>query len=145
MSPDEAAAKLQLEERGLALLRRYDDEPNIAKAIGMVREGFLPRDVAALCELPYDEEDEQPETEGEVKVWECKTPRCRQKGRVATATEAAICPSCRQPMEFLMAVDDEDEISHMRRIRVPMPQGLVDPLERTDKLKAAQAGIGDDA
>lgn len=148
MTPDQAAAKLQIEERGLKLLKLCEAEPAIFKALQAVQSGFSAADVAEMYELEWSaEEDDAPdETEGAINVWECKTTRCRQKGRVSTATDPPQCPSCHQEMEFLMSVNDQEDIGHMRRTYVPNP-GLNDPLARTDRTNAPMTRgemMGDD-
>lgn len=135
MTPDQAAALLQIPERGIELLQRYQEEDNIAKAIQAVQGGFTPSDVAQLYSLPYEASEEEPEAqEGDIKVYECKTARCRQKNRVSTASGDVVptCPSCQQDMYFVMTVADAEEISHMRRTYVPAGR-IADPLARTDK------------
>jgi hypothetical protein len=148
VNPDAAAALLQIEERGLALLQLCNENEDIAKAISNIQSGFEPRDVAKLYGLewtePEPEEPEGPDT-ARINVWTCKTARCRQKERVSTATVQPQCPSCSQPMDFLMAVEYEEDISHMRRTFVPEPR-IKDPLERTDRWRdsAPASSLGDD-
>jgi hypothetical protein len=136
---------LQVEERGIDLLKRVNEDEKLAKAIQQVQSGFDPRDVAQLYGLDWDEENVVSGPTGElgaINVWECKTQRCRQRGRVSTASDAPSCPSCGQKMTWVMEVMDEGEIGHMRRTYVPDP-GLSDPLARTDKTKAPDFAMGD--
>lgn len=136
-TPDQAAELLQLEERGPDLVRRCLSDEKVNKAIQMVASGFSPSDVAQALDLPWSREvhDDSVETqlEGKIKVWECKTLRCKQKGKVSTADEAPNCPSCSVEMSFLMAVDDPREISHMARTRTSA--NIADPLKRTDRTR----------
>lgn len=136
-TPDQAAELLQLEERGPDLVRRCLTDEKINKAIQMVASGFSPSDVAQAMELPWSREAHEDAVEanmeGRIKVWECKTTRCKQKGKVSTADNAPHCPSCGVEMSFLMAVDDAREISHMARTSVVSHAG--DPLARTDRTR----------
>lgn len=144
MSPDQAAELLQIPERGGDLLKRYTEEDNVAKAIQAVQAGFAPHDVCSMYGLPYDPEEAaaleaESDAENPIKVFECKTARCRNKNKVATASapegeevEPPECPTCHQPMTYIMAVEDPDEISHMPRVKVKAPR-MADPLSRTDK------------
>lgn len=144
-TPDQAAEALQIPERGPDLVTRCLNDETIAKAIQMVGGGFSASDVAQALGLPWDKEvyEDQVETdlEGKIKVWECKTNRCRQKGAVSTADEAPDCPSCGIVMVFLMAINDADEISHMRRTTLKVK--ISDPLARTDRNKAPDFAMGD--
>lgn len=137
-TPDQAAELLQIPERGPDLVRRCLEEEAISKAIQMVGAGFGPSDVAQALGLPWSaeahEEFVEEQLEGKIKVWECKTLRCKQKGKVSTADEAPPCPSCGVEMIFLMAVESAAEISHMAR--VSLKSGISDPLKRTDRTKA---------
>lgn len=144
MTPDQAAAKLQIEERGLKLLKLCEEKPEVMRAITALQSGFKPADVAEMFGLDYDPEADQSHanTEGAINVWQCRTDRCRQKGRVSTATEPPKCPSCHKTMDYEMSVDHPEEISHMKRTFVPDP-GLSDPLARTDKTKAPDFAMGE--
>jgi hypothetical protein len=145
VDPDQAAKLLQIEERGPDLVKRCLEDDQIRKAIEMVCSGFTPSDVAQALGLPWNREEYEEvveeSLEGKIKVWQCNTIRCRQKGRVATASAEQDCPSCGQPMKFLMAVDDADEIAHMHRISVGRPN-VKDPLARTDRTKAPDFAQG---
>jgi hypothetical protein len=142
MVPDRAAELLQLPERGLDLLERIEAEPNILKAIERVQMGFDPKAVAAMFHLPFEAEaEEEPQQEG-INVWQCRTPRCKQRERVSTATNRPQCPSCGIDMEFLQNVEDAIEISHMKRTQL-VASGLPDPLARTDKTNAPDHALGD--
>jgi hypothetical protein len=147
LSPDEAAALLQIPERGPDLVKRCLADDLINKAVQMVGSGFTPSDVASALGLPWDKTvyDEEVKTnlEGKIKVWECKTIRCRQKGKVATASASPECPSCGVDMTFIMAVDDPDEISHMARVNMGRPR-VKDPLHRTDRTNAPDFALGDE-
>jgi hypothetical protein len=145
VDPDTAAEMLQIKERGLDLLRRCEDEPFIMKALQNVQVGFAPRDVAALYKLPFNVEEEEHQSVGEIHVWECRTARCRQKNRISTGTQQQTCPSCRQPMHHLMDVDHPDEVAHMLRTFVPDPH-IQDPLHRTDRTRdsAPMSSLGDE-
>jgi hypothetical protein len=147
MNPDQAAEMLQVEERGIDLLKKVNENEKLAKAIQQVQAGFAPADVAQLYGLDWDPEQAGAQSGptgefGAINVWECKTQRCRQKGRVSTASNAPRCPSCGQEMTWVMEVMDEGEIGHMRRTFVPDP-GLRDPLSRTDKTNAPDFAMGD--
>lgn len=145
MTADQAAERLGLPERGIELLERANEEENIFKALQAVQTGFNPRDVCKLYELEWSEPEEQPddEVDGAIQVWECKTPRCRNKNRIATATNPPDCPLCHQAMTFVTSVDEADEVAHMRRIYLRDP-GIGDPLSRTDKTKAPDFAMGGD-
>jgi hypothetical protein len=147
LSPDEAAELLQIPERGPDLVKRCLTDDLINKAVQMVGSGFTPSDVASALGLPWDKDvyegTVKTQLEGKIKVWECKTIRCRQKGRVATASESPVCPSCGVDMAFLMAVDDPEEISHMARLSLGRPS-IKDPLHRTDRTNAPDFALGDD-
>jgi hypothetical protein len=136
-TPDQAAELLQLEERGPDLVRRCLTDETINRAIQMVASGFSPSDVAQALDLPWSreahEESVEASLEGRIKVWECKTIRCRQKGKVSTADDAPSCPSCGVEMSFLMAIDNPEEISHMARVSVTAR--ISDPLARTDRTR----------
>ena len=136
-TPDESAELLQIEERGPDLVKRCLDDPQIRKAVQMVAAGFSPSDVAQALELPWSaelhEEYVEEQLEGKIKVWECKTHRCKQRDRVATADDPPDCPSCGVEMKFLMAVDSPSEIGHMQRINVHT--AIPDPLSRTDRTR----------
>jgi hypothetical protein len=103
----------------------------------MVASGFSPSDVAQALDLPWSRESYETaievSLEGKIKVWECKTHRCKQKGKVSTADLPPTCPSCSVEMSFLMAVDDAREISHMARTSIHANIG--DPLSRTDRTR----------
>jgi hypothetical protein len=145
LNPDQAAEMLQVEERGVDLLKRVNEDETLAKAIQQVQSGFNPADVADLYGIPFDRDSAQPGPSGEIgaiNVWECKTQRCRQRGRVSTGTTQPNCPSCGNQMTWVMEVMDEGEIGHMRRTYVPDP-GLRDPLSRTDKTNAPDFAMGD--
>jgi hypothetical protein len=143
VTPDQAAERLQLEERGTDLLKRCDEDPQIFKAIQMILAGFEPKVVAETYNLDFDEAEVEQEAEGEIKVWECTTNRCRQKGRVSTASEVPNCPSCRQEMSYVTSVMHPEEVSHMRKTFIPDP-GLADPLARTDRTRSEEGMRGDD-
>jgi hypothetical protein len=142
--PDQAAELLQLEERGLELLQRCDEDAKLMKAIQQVVLGFAPRDVAKMYGLDWVEpevEDDGPAPD-KIHVWVCKTNRCMNREKVTTATNPPNCPRCRQPAQWLMDIDTPDEISHMARMSLPNP-GLTDPLARTDRTKAPDHALGD--
>lgn len=139
MTADQAAAMLQIPERGVELLRRYESEDKIAKAIQAIQSGFKPAEVCELYGLPYESNEEDGGDFDEVapiQVYECNTPRCKQKGKVSTASGDTIpdCPSCHKSMNFLMSVFDPAEVSHMARTYVPTG-GIKDPLYRTDRYR----------
>lgn len=144
MNPDQAAELLQLEERGLALLKLCEENDKIYKAIQKVQAGFSPRDVAALYGLDYDVEEEELESTGNIQVWQCRTARCRQRERVSTADDQPDCPGCGKPMHYMMSVEDAEEISHLRRTTVGRPR-IDDPLYRTDRTRenAPVSELGD--
>jgi hypothetical protein len=128
---------LQLQERGRELLARTMQEPEIQQALTAVINGFAPRDVCEMFHLPWDESQAVPEgpaspDEEGINVWECQTNRCRQKGKVATATNPPQCPSCGNNMNFLMVIQDPGEISHMARTDMGGSR-IADPFGRTDK------------
>jgi rRNA maturation endonuclease Nob1 len=139
MDPDEAAELLQIEERGAELVKRCLSDDLINKAIQMVGSGFSPSDVASALGLKWSreayEEHVEESLEGKIKVWQCETIRCKQKGKVATATNAPMCPDCGKECKFVMAVDSADEISHMARMSLGRPN-VKDPLKRTDRTAA---------
>jgi hypothetical protein len=54
MNPDQAAEMLQVEERGIDLLKRVNEDETLAKAIQQVQSGFDPKDVAELYGLDFD-------------------------------------------------------------------------------------------
>lgn len=144
MLPDKAAEILQIPERGMELLDRCENEPKVLKAIEMVTAGFEPADVARKYGLEYEAPEEAGPLENEgINVWECRTPRCRQKGRVATATNEPMCPQCGQPMSFLMNVEDAAQISHMARVTLGRPN-IKDPNYRTDKTNVPDFALGDE-
>lgn len=157
MNPDRAAELLQIPERGLDLLTRFEEEGPIAKAIRAVQAGFAPADVAAMYSLSYDatvlqdeEVSDDDVREGKLFVYECQTKRCKQKGRVATSSispedeehDKPTCPSCSVPMIFLMAAEDEADINHLRRTYLPRAR-IADPLGRTDQGRD-RGGEGDE-
>jgi len=153
LNPDRAAELLQIPERGLDLLTRFEEEGPIAKAIRAVQAGFAPADVATMYGLRYerpvheDEEVSDDEQSGNLFVYECQTNRCRQKGRVATSSinpqdpesEPTLCPSCGQPMVFLLSCEDENDIHHLRRTFLPRAR-IADPLARTDQGRERGSG-----
>jgi hypothetical protein len=53
MSPEEAAALLQIPERGEALLERVERDPNVARAMGEVANGERPEGVAAKYDMTW--------------------------------------------------------------------------------------------
>jgi hypothetical protein len=145
MNPDQAAQMLQVEERGIDLLKKVNEDEKLAKAIQQVQSGFDPKDVAELYGLDFDQGQvvEGPSGESDtINVWECKTQRCRQRGRVSTGGSQPNCPSCSEQMTWVTEVLHEGEIGHMRRTYVPDP-GLRDPLARTDKTNAPDFAMGD--
>lgn len=155
MNADRAAELLQIPERGLDLLQRYEEDEGIRKAIQAVQAGFSASDVARMYNLQFDEEAEDEETvsEGNVHVYECQSKRCRQKGRVATASvlpddenfveDLIKCSGCRQPMVYVRSVEHEDDIGNLRRARSPRAK-MDDPLGRTDKGQGRDTGDEDD-
>jgi hypothetical protein len=145
-TPDQCAELLQIPERGPALVKRCLEDERISKAVQMVASGFSPSDVAQALELDWSaqahEEYVEQELEGKIKVWECTTIRCKQKGKVSTAEEAPNCPQCGREMAFVMAVDSAAEISHMARTSLVV--SISDPLSRTDRTRdsAPEPGPG---
>lgn len=125
MNADRAAELLQIPERGLDLLQRFEAEPQVQKAIQAVQSGFAPVDVAKMYELTYDEELEEEKivSEGDIHVYECQTKRCKQKNRVATCSlgpdedgvlDLTNCPGCGYHMVYVMSVEDEGDIEFRR-------------------------------
>lgn len=152
MTPDTAAKLLQIPERGIELLQRFEEDENIKKAISAVQQGFAPADVASMYELDWDEEeieDDKPEghdDEGHIHIYECTTKQCRQKGRVATSSTGPdpewddpdevqpppSCPSCGQLMHYVMSVVDESDINHLKRTYLPKAR-MHDSMHGVDK------------
>lgn len=162
MTPDRAAELLQIPERGIELLKRFEAEEVIQRAVSAVQQGFTPADVAEMYGLEYeppDPEDEMPEghvPEGQIHVYECTTRRCRQKGRVATSSvgpdddwenpefpgRPPTCPSCHDLMHFVMSVEDEMDITHLKRTYLPKAR-VHDDMHGVDK-SGNRSGAGGD-
>lgn len=162
MTPDTAAKLLQIPERGIELLQRFEEDENIRKAISAVQQGFAPADVARMYELEWDEEEveeEKPEEhdpEGTIHVYECTTKRCRQKGRVATSSVGPdpewgdpeevqpppSCPSCGTMMHYVMTVSHESDINHLKRTYLPKAR-MHDDMHGVDR-SGDRADAGDD-
>lgn len=147
MNADRAAELLQIPERGLDLLQRFEEDAKVQKAIQAVQSGFAPADVARMYELTFDEDLEEAAEvfEGDIYVYECQSRGCKQKGRVATCSLApddegvedlTRCPECRQLMVFVMSVEDEGDIT-LRRTRTPKAR-IHDAMHGVDK-----SGMGD--
>lgn len=136
-TPDECAELLQIPERGADLVKRCLQDVVMSKAINMVASGFSPSDVAQALDLDWSskahEELIEDQLDGKIKVWECTTMRCKQRGRVSTADNAPNCPQCGLEMKFLMAVDSPAEIGHMAR--TSLGANIPDPLARTDRTR----------
>lgn len=156
MNADRAAELLQIPERGLDLLRKFEEEESVQKAIAAVQAGFAPGDVAAMYDLPYEESlsvSEIVQSDGSVHVYECQTKGCRLKGRVATCSlkpddegfveELIMCPKCRQKMVYQTTVDHEDEIGELRRVYSARAR-IHDSMHGVDKASASEAGLDDD-
>jgi hypothetical protein len=142
VTPDQAAKLLQIEERGVDLLQRCNEDETLGKAIQSVQQGFEPADVCKLYKLPFDESYAETPTGDGIPVWECKTPRCAQNGRVSTASDVPDCPGCGRPMTFFREVEDVSEIGHMKRTQLSN-MGLSDPTYRTDRTQAPDHDLGD--
>lgn len=161
MNADRAAELLQIPERGLDLLHRFNEDEATNKAIRAVEAGFPPADVAAMYELPYDtsevvQDDEEVPSEGSIHVYECQTNRCRQKGRVATSSvtpdeadedlaAAALitCQSCGRRMIFVKSVESEWDLADFKRIALPRTR-MHDSMHGVDKASATDKGIDED-
>jgi hypothetical protein len=156
MSPDRAAELLQIPERGLDLLQRFNEDETIRKALQAVESGFDPADVAEMYKLPYDQGMQTSETvleDASVHVYECQTNRCRQKGRVATSSvtpdeadedisAAALitCQSCGKRMVFVKSVEDEWELGQLKRASLPRTR-VHDSMHGVDRGSASDRGI----
>lgn len=161
MNADRAAELLQIPERGLDLLQRFNEDEATNKAIRAVESGFAPRDVAEMYGLPFNASevvlnDEDVSSEGGIHVYECQTRRCPQKGRVATSSVtpdeadeddalAALitCVSCRKRMIFVKSVEGEEDLVDLKRTRTPKAR-FHDSMHGVDKATAAERGIEDD-
>lgn len=159
MNPDRAAELLQIPERGLELLQRFEEDEQIRKAIQAVQAGFSPADVASMYDLPFEgtggESDETEATEGSIFIYECQSPRCRQKGRVATSSvspeqaledeaSAALitCAFCRQKMVCVKSVEHEWELGNLKRTRLPTAN-IHDSMHGVDRTGlGSRTGIG---
>jgi hypothetical protein len=161
MSPDRAAELLQIPERGLDLLQRFNEDETIRKALQAVEAGFAPQDVAEMYGLPFNAseillDDEDVPSEGSIHVYECQTRQCRQKGRVATSTvapdeadedaaKAALvsCPSCGRRMILVKSVESEWDLGDLRRTRSPKAS-FHDSMHGVDRAGSTDRGIDDD-
>lgn len=153
MNADRAAELLQIPERGLELLQRFEEDEQVKKAIQAVQSGFSPSDVAAMYGLPYDDEvlQESEVSDGDIHVYECQTRKCRQKGRVATCSlgpdedgvdDLTVCPGCGVKMIYVMSVEDEGDIT-LRRTRTPKSR-MHDYMHGVDRSNYEGGDVGDD-
>lgn len=159
MNPDRAAELLQIPERGIELLQRFNEDETIRKALQAVESGFDPTDVATMYGLPYDQGLQVPEAvleDAPIHVYECQTHRCRQKGRVATSSvtpdeadedlaKAALitCQSCSNRMVFVKSVEDEWELGQLKRTSMPRTR-VHDSMHGVDKASASDRGFDED-
>ena len=153
MNADRAAELLQIPERGLDLLKRFEEDESIKKAITAVQSGFAPTDVASMYGLSYDDHllPEAGVPDGSIHVYECQTRQCKQKGRVATCSLAVDeegvedltrCPGCNLSMVYIMSVEDEGDIS-LRRTRTPKSR-FHDEMHGVDKSSYTRSHDVDD-